>query len=181
MAKRRRSKKWIWRLLFLILLIIAVVVCYLVWDSYFNDKKDDKGEPETSQMEQKEVRESEKEEEDEPNDGDDGKKVTQYEGENPNMASELSGVITYAGVQSGKLMIRVNIDQYLESGRCELYLKRAEGLIYSATTGIVGSASTATCEGFDVSMDEIGTGKIDIVINLSADSKTGLISGEVDI
>ena len=38
--RRRRNKKWTSRLIFLVLLIIAGIIVYLVWDGYFNDKED---------------------------------------------------------------------------------------------------------------------------------------------
>ena len=38
MAQRRRSKKWIFKLIFLVLLVAAGVIVYLVKESYFTDK-----------------------------------------------------------------------------------------------------------------------------------------------
>lgn len=109
------------------------------------------------------------------------KNVVQYEGDNPNKADSLSGVITYAGVNDGKLVIRVNIDQYLSGGKCELTLLRDGADIYDNVTNIVANASTATCEGFDIPVSEIGGGNVGINIKLSADGREGLIRGEVKI
>ena len=40
MAKRRRrNKKWIGVALFLVLMVIAGVVCFLVYESYFKEKE----------------------------------------------------------------------------------------------------------------------------------------------
>ena len=128
--RRKRSKKWISWLIILVLLIGAGAVCYMVWDSYFRDKT----EPETSETsdnteseEQKNDSEAELTSE-EP----EKKKVEQYDGDDPNNAQDLSGVVTYAGVNNGVLMIRVNIDQYLDSGKCELTLTRGGATIYSS-------------------------------------------------
>ena len=180
MAKRRkRNKKWISWLIILVLLIGAGVVCYMVWDSYFRDKT----EPETSETsdnteseEQKNDPEAELTSE-EP----EKKKVEQYDGDDPNNAQDLSGVVTYAGVNNGVLMIRINIDQYLDSGKCELTLTRGGATIYSSIASIIGSASTSTCEGFDVAMGELGGGNVEINIKLESSGRMGSIRGEVNI
>ena len=109
------------------------------------------------------------------------KKVEQYEGEDPNTQNDLSGVVTYAAVSNGILAIRANIDQYLEEGKCELILKRNDATIYSSIANIINSASTATCEGFDVPVEGLGGGKVDIIINLSAGERSGSIRGEVNL
>ena len=177
--RRKRSKKWISWLIILVLLIGAGAVCYMVWDSYFRDKT----EPETSETsdnteseEQKNDSEAELTSE-EP----EKKKVEQYDGDDPNNAQDLSGVVTYAGVNNGVLMIRVNIDQYLDSGKCELTLTRGGATIYSSIASIIGSASTSTCEGFDVAMGELGGGNVEINIKLESNGRTGLIRGEANI
>lgn len=178
--KRKRSKKWISWLIILILLIAAGVVVYLVWDNYFNEKKSIGEQAETNQVEKKQ------EEKRGVNDGvsdddDDEKKVKQYEGEDPNKKAELTGVVTYAGVNGDKLTIRVNIDQYVGEGTCGLSLKRGGGDIYNAEARIVDSATTATCEGFDVPLSGLGSGDLAIVIYISSGDKTGEIKGEVRI
>lgn len=109
------------------------------------------------------------------------KNVVQYEGDNPNKAEDLSGVVTYAGVNNDKLVIRVNIDQYLSNGSCELNLMRNGDIVYSNKANIVSSASTATCEGFDVPVNAVGSGNTEISIKLNADERSGLIRGEVNI
>ena len=39
-------------------------------------------------------------------------KYDEYAGEDPNEREDLTGVVTYAGVNGNNLMIRVNIDQH---------------------------------------------------------------------
>ena len=78
-------------------------------------------------------------------------------------------------------MIRVNIDQYVGSGSCELTLVRGGATIYNSIASIIGGASTATCEGFDVPVAGLGGGTVEININLSADGRSGTIRGEVGI
>lgn len=181
MARRRkRSKKWISWLIILILVIAAGVVVYLVWDNYFNDDKGRSEEQQTeivdknadNESEQKETEQVEVKKEE----------VVQYEGENPNTAAELTGVVTYAGLVGDKLTIRVNINQYLSGGSCALRLVFEDDVnVYSETVNIVNSASTSTCEGFDVPRTGLAGGKYSIIINLDSDGKTGVINGEVNL
>ena len=173
--KRKNSKKWIFWVLMLVLFVAAAVVCYLVWNNYFRDKKEDKPTEEQSLVEEHEEKKAEEKEEETI----EKKKVVQYEGEDPNTQEELTGVVTYAGVNGDNLMIRVNIDQYLESGSCELSLMQ-NGVAYSDVANIVGSAATATCEGFNVPVSGLG-GDYEIVIKISSGDKTGTINGKVEV
>lgn len=173
--KRKRNKKWISWVFLLVLLIVAAVVVYLVWDNYFNDKNNDKNEQETSKAEDVN---SESKNDDKTIEK---KKVEQYDGDDPNKADSLSGVVTYAGVNDGVLMIRVNIDQYLESGECGLTLSRGGGTIYNSSAEIAGGPSTASCAGFDVPVSGLGGGVTDININLKSGERSGTIRGEVNI
>lgn len=180
MAQKRKksNKKWIFWVLMAGLFVVAAVVCYLVWNSYFRDKKEDKPvEEEQSLMEESEKNEDGSEETVEVVEK---KKVVQYEGEDPNEKEGLTGVVTYAGVNGGNLMIRVNIDQYLDSGICELNLMQG-GVVYSDTANIVSAATTATCEGFNVPVSRLSGGDYGIVIKISSGNKAGTINGEVKI
>lgn len=180
MAQKRKksNKKWIFWVLMLVLFVAAAAVCYLVWNSYFRDKKEDKSVEEEQSL----VEESEKSEDssEEAVEVVEKKKVVQYEGEDPNEKEELTGVVTYAGVNGDNLMIRVNIDQYLDSGVCELSLVQG-GVVYSDTANIVGSVTTATCEGFNVPVSRLSGGNYGIVIRISSGDKAGTINGEAKI
>lgn len=186
MAKKRKQKnivKWVVRGFLLVLLIAAGVIVYLVWDNYFNDKKDEPKPAESSETtEVADEKDEKKSEEGESAETElVNKEVKQYEGENPNSAEGLTGVITHAGVSGANLVIRVNIDQYLESGTCTLGLRKEGMNLYGAEARIVPSASTATCEGFDVPVSELESGNIRIVVYISSGGKTGEINGEVSI
>ena len=180
--KRKRNKKWIYWLLMLVLLTAAVVVVYLVWNSYFKDKDDGK-DVQDEKVVQIESEDSDDKEEDEGEiiDWVEKEKVEQYDGDNPNDALELSGAITFAQVVDGKLMIRINIDQYLNNGSCRLIIKRNNAEIYSNTANIIDNASTATCEGFDIDANGLGAGEAELMIELDSGSKKGMISGVVNI
>ncbi len=178
--RRKRSKKWISWLVMLILLIVAGILCYFVWDNYFKNETEEKSvvdevevidEPVTDRIEERDVKKDDEVE----------KKTVLYDGENPNEMEVLTGVVTYAGATGDNLMIRVNIDQYLEEGECRLALYENGAVIYRDDTQIVGGASTATCEGFNVPISEIGSGNYEIVINLNSGEKVGTIRGEASI
>lgn len=181
--RRRKSKKWIYWLVFLVLLIVAGVICYFVWNEYFNDTEKG-GVEEDVVVEEVEVERDDKEELEVIEDKEEiieKEKVIQYEGDNPNEAEELTGAVTYAGVSGENLIIRVNIDQYLTAGSCELNLSRAGQVIYGDTAEIIGSVATATCEGFNVPVSAIGGGGVEIVIKINSDEKNGVIRGEANI
>ena len=179
--KRKKNRSWISWVFIFVLFVAACVVCYLVWDNYFNDKKEDESSEETSEVVE-DVKDGKPEITSETvEDEEDDKKVKQYEGEDPNKAEGLSGSVTYAGKIDNRITIRLNIDQYLNEGSCELHLIKNGTEIYSDTANIMGSVSTATCEGFDILATDIESGKYDIVINISSGEKKGTIRGEINI
>ena len=181
--KRKRNKKWITWLILLLLAVGASAVCYFVWDAYFRDK--------TIDVQKTEEVESKKNEMKKPDEKDNNneiveetkeeKKVEQYDGDDPNGADSLSGVVTYAGVNGNNLIIRVNIDQYLSGGQCNLSIVRDGSTLYSSTASIVNNASTATCEGFDVPVFELGSGEVTVLINLTSGDRNGTIRGGASI
>ena len=120
-------------------------------------------------------------EEEKPGDNlesDDGKTPIQqdsYDG-NPDV---LTGVINYADSDGETLMIRVAIDQYLESGECLLELNSSNDS-FSITDQIAPSASTSSCS-YDISTSLLNEGKYNIKITLKSGGKTGTIEGEVNV
>ena len=182
--RRRKNKRWLGKVLFLVLLIVAGVVCYLVWDNYFRNKSGDEPTPAaTQQTNDNPVIKDGKGGEEEKNESEPEKKETpvQYEGENPNNSSSVTGVITYAGVSGSNLMIRVNIDQYLNGGTCKLALKQNGNTVYTASASVIDAASTSTCEGFNVPVSGLPKGAIDIIISVSSGNKSGDIIGSANL
>lgn len=183
MAKRRNYRKLIWWTVGVILvaaIVITGVVIGINNTGKANNDETTKTE-EQQKTEQKDGGDNKNTEEENTEEIDDYKKITQYEGVDPNKAEELSGVVTHASVNGSTLMIRTSIDQYLTEGVCDLTLERDGNIIYSDTTDIEGEASTATCQGFDVATAGLGEGHLDIIINLSANGKSGVIRGGTDI
>ena len=179
--KRKRKNKWISWLILLVLIIVAGVIVFLVWDNYFNNEKNNRNEQGVEQKKDKESDENEKDRGTGSSENIEKEKVQQYDGEDPNKAETLSGAVTYAGVSGDNLMIRVNIDQYLESGECRLTLVRSGATIYNSIANVVGNVSTATCEGFDVPVSKLGGGVVDIIININSGERSGTVHGEVKI
>ena len=182
MARRRkRSKKWLFRLFFLVLLVVAGAICYFVWDGYFREKPEEPQASGTAVVEEDKQEEQGGSEEKEETPTIEKEEIPQYDGEDPNTAEELSGALTYLGVSGSNLLIRVSIDQYLSSGTCRLEISRGGQVVFSDSAAIVSAASTATCEGFNVPVSEVGSGEIEVKIYLDGGGKTGKIVGGVTI
>ena len=165
-------------LTFIVVIIIGIVIginnTNNTNDGYNNESEKTEQKDETKQEEKTE---SEKKDEEVANQ----QKPVQYEGNDPNESEELTGVVTYAGVNDGVLMVRVNIDQYITGGVCNLTLERGGDTIYNSIASLIGDVSASTCEGFDIPVGGLGGGKTNIIINLNADGRTGTIRGEADI
>lgn len=94
----------------------------------------------------------------------------------------LDGVINFKSVADDMLTIRATINQSISAGTCSLTLTRntdKKQVLKSAE--IVQNPSSATCKGFDVPVSELGSGKWDIVIEVTSGNKTGKINGEITI
>lgn len=181
--KRKKSKRWIYWIIFVVLFVGAAVVCYFVWDAYFKIKDGGSSSGNNSKVE--ETDKKDKQEQTEINNKEEEiiekEKVVQYEGSDPNEAEELTGAVTYAGVSGDMLVVRTNIDQFLTVGECELTLERGGEIIYNNVVNIVSSVSTSSCDGFEVPVDEIGGGEIDIYINLTSEGRMGTLQRKASI
>lgn len=186
MAQRRNNKKWLWWGTGILLIVVIIVGIVLGINSQ-GDKQSNKTEDNNIEKVEKIVQDS-NDEQDNKNDSTKQdeevakqQEVTQYEGNNPNEADKLSGTVTYAAVNGDALMIRTNIDQYLTSGECELILSQGDAVIYTDEAAIIGDVSTAICQGFDVPLNQIRRGNIQITVNLNSDGRRGVVRGEVNI
>ena len=178
-GRQRKSKKWITAIIFLVLIAAAGVMCYFVWDAYFKPKP--KPKEDDSVVEIADNKKEEDKIEVKSEDPVEKPKIEQYDGNDPNTSASLTGALTYVGVTNGNLRLRVNIDQYLSSGSCNLVLSRNGSQIYSDSASIVDSASTSTCEGFDIATSALGSGNLLISISISSGGKTGTITGEATV
>lgn len=181
MARRRNNQKWIIGGVILVVLVIAGIVTFVIWNnSQEAEQNDEVGITEVEEVKDTEKNDGETEEEYSERMAEQ-KRVKQYEGEDPNKAEELSGAVTYAGVNNNVLMIAMNIDQFLSEGSCALSLAQNGNVIYSADAKIVAEVSTSTCDGFNIPLNGLGSGATEIIIKLSSGGKTGTIRGEVNI
>jgi len=183
MSKRKRNFRWVKWSIFLLLIAGAVAVVILVKNNYF-DKKDDQNTSqvvETNKTDDKKSEEKTEQKVEQKEEAEPEQKAPQYDGESPNKSETLTGLITYADVKDGELIIRVNIDQFLQSGNCNLALSKNGVTHYSQSVGIVESVTTSTCDGFKISTSELPSGNLQVEINLDSDGKSGKIEGRVKI
>lgn len=182
---RKKSGIRLWSVI-VVLSAIALVIWFLVWKAYYRENKS--GEDEDSGVGTVKL----EDDNDNINNNDgitttvedeqvEKKKVVQYEGEDPNLTEELSGVVSYAGKLGDDITIRVIIDQYLREGNCVLELTSGDVVVYSKAANVVPMVSTSSCDGFDVPFSELGSGVFGITVKVEAGEKTGVILGEINV
>jgi len=110
----------------------------------------------------------------------DGKTPERYDGDNPNVLDDLTGVISTARfAANGTFLVRVNIDQYLSSGSCRLRISDEEGTTpVEKSVEIVPEASTSTCAGFDLPASDLEpfATPFTVEVFLSSGTKSGTLS-----
>lgn len=182
MATRRNNWKWLWwGTGILIVALVTVSVVLVVKNNTDSSRPDNEEQNNSKEEEIPEKKEEQEKTEEQSTEEPEEEKVKQYDGENPNKSENLTGVISYAGVSGGNLMIRVNIDQYLAGGNCKLNLIKNNATIYNSTVEIESSVSTSTCKGFNIPTAGLPSGTVTIEIALESDGKYGKIVGEATI
>lgn len=168
-------------LFFLLALIICAGVIYaLILFRPFDSKKadnstetsassEDKSEENQSEKETTEVKSTEIKPEAE-------KSNPKYEGEDPNNASSLTGIINYVGVFDGKLNIRVSIEQIV-SGTCIFTLTSPSGEVITGSSAITTGPASAFCS-FNTPANGLENGKWQISVSATSTDKHGIITGE---
>ena len=80
-------------------------------------------------------------------------------------------------------MLRVEIYELIDVGTCKLHMETANGDTVDRIAEIaVSGPDSSTCyEGFDIPTDKISSGKYSFTVTLTSDSKTGTISGTINI
>lgn len=179
--KTRKNSKIIFGILIIIALGVAAVVAY---EYFLKPKPEEKpaDEPAPTQVvtsAQEPVNDQGKGEVVETVNG--KEPVVQYDGDNPNDNGGLTGVVTYAGATDSSIIIRVNIDQYVDGGTCQLSLMQDGDIAFTTSANLIADVSTSTCEGFNLSRSVVGSGNFAISIKLSSGDKTGVINGELNL
>ncbi len=174
-----------WFLVLLVLIAIAAIVCLVVFlvkpDNHDAASADSKSGDDASQdLSEQEVSQTNDGQHDNQNEpySDPDQITPQYEGENPNLANDLSGNIANYSYDGGMLKINTMINQYLSSGTCELKVTGSNGNIYTASSDIIASASTSACYDLGVAVSP-DTYTIEII--LKSDNKQGIITGEISL
>lgn len=106
---------------------------------------------------------------------------TQYEGPGASATGNLTGVVNYSDVQEGSLIIRTTIDQLLASGTCTLTLSKSGQAVTKTANIVQGGASSSSCDGFNVPVAELGSGKWNIQVNIESGDRKGSFNSEVTI
>ena len=168
---------------FLVVLVVAVIVTLVIFMS-INRAQEDLAEPEKPATPAPVITNPSEPEEQPPEPED---KVSQYEGEDPNLLDELTGRVAYKGVNREPnyqtLTVSASIDQYLHSdGTCTLSLKNASNLeVYSASLPAQPDVTTSACGPFEIPIADFSPGAYQIEITVSGDNKTGLITDAVQL
>ena len=191
MKKKNKRKKLLLPILFILAVIVTVTVLavqYVDFNKIFNPGSDPqpaetpaKDEP-IDQPDSPEGQEPAPSEDPAPTPAQEPEnKAPQYEGSNPNINDNITGVITHMSVSNNILIVRVSIDQYLNGGECNIILEQGGTAVFGSVARVVDSASTSTCEGFDISLTEEMTGSIQILIDIFSGEKVGQIAGGIDL
>ena len=180
MTNRKRDFRWAKWVVVFILVAIAVVVAFLIKKNYF-DKKNDINNQVSSSVD----RSDNKKPEEKPDNTEEEilvqkEEIPQYAGDSPNKAETLTGVISYAGVSNNNLVVRVNIDQFLEDGSCKIDVIKDGNNIYTQTVPIQESVTTSTCNGFDIPVTQLTNGNLQIEVTVESGSRSGKMVGEVN-
>lgn len=104
-----------------------------------------------------------------------------YEGQGSTESSSLSGVINYKAVVDKTLVIRATINQLIDSGTCNLTLTSTNEKVYSATADVIENPSSSSCQGFDIPVSSLDTGKWNIEIKIKSGDQELTLAGDIDI
>lgn len=108
------------------------------------------------------------------------KTPTQYETSSSDNNS-LVVTINYSQVIGDSLQVRVTIDRVLSSGTCSLTLTGASGTTVSRTAELAANPSSSTCQGFNIPVAELSSGKWTIMLDVSSGDLSGTASSEITI
>ena len=177
-------------IIFMFIALLAVTIAVIVISANRSSRRQNNDEivTNTTDDEQSDDQVAQGEDGDQPADDETpapGDETGNGEGEK----KEVTGAIDYRGMVGNTLQIHTTINQSLSDGTCSLTLVGPNGQQYKATAQIIpnSAASTSTCNGFDVNMDqvekkmELRAGKWTITIDLSTSEYTGQLTSEISL
>ena len=94
--------------------------------------------------------------------------------------SVVSVSISAANQTQSSLQIRTGIGVVTSSGTCTLNLSQV-GKVITRTSNVQALPSTSTCEGFDIPLSELPTGKWTIDLLFENDTLTGSVTRDIEI
>lgn len=174
--KRRKNKV----LTIIIIAVIAIALFLVYWFVIKTDDKADNTADNTTTNNTKQVEVDSDDTSTINTDNNASKPTEQTSPEQNNTGNEISGYVTSKNIDGNVLRIRVQINELLASGQCELKLSKS-GMTVTKTAGVYNSASISTCEGFDVPISELSAGNWTITINVTSGSRSGAINDEVSV
>jgi len=120
--------------------------------------------------------------------GQEVKKQTIEEDKPTDASSNQSGkvtpvnvIITAAEQSKGQLVIRALIYTVSNEGACTLTLQKNDGAIVTKTAKVQASASSSTCEGFDVPVSELSSGEWRITVSYKSETLEGAAGHTVTV
>lgn len=166
--------------IFLILIFVAGMTFLCLSLFVPAKKKDNNSNLDTTinETEQKQDADKKEDEQEDPNNT-----PIQYEGEKENDPTKISASLTKNEVIDGVYKIRVTIYELINDGTCKLHMESSNGDSLDRTTkiSIMGPDSSTCEEGFDIPTNGISSGKYDFSVTFVAGSKTGSVSGTINI
>lgn len=186
-GRRKKSSVKVVIVLFVILgIIIAGVFTFLNKDKIMSIFKGGKNDSSTSQTNNSDTNSNDdKKSDDKASDNHNNEptrelektNISQYDGEDPNKLGTITGVINAGIDESGAFSVRVIIDQALNSGTCTIVLTHNSG----ATNTISAPVEPGPSSSFCVATAGAKSGSWKITTTVSADNKTGTITGEANL
>ena len=95
--------------------------------------------------------------------------------------SAVTGEFTMLEQSGSTVRIRTILSGVSSGGSCVLTMSGPSGGTYSATSQVQALASSSTCQGFDVPVSNLKTGKWTVSVKVTMAGDTAVLEGEVDI
>lgn len=95
---------------------------------------------------------------------------------------KLTGVINFASISEGNLIIRTTIKKLENSGECTLTLvSETSGKTITKTADIIANPSSSSCRGFSIPESQLIPGKWTITIKLKSGNDTGSLQKTINL
>ncbi len=170
--------------IFLILIFVAAIT-FLCLSLFVPTKKkaDEPGLNTTVNETEKQKAKEETQKEEEKEKEDPNNTPAQYDGEKETSSTKINASLTKNEVINGTYMLRVTIYELLSDGTCKLHMESDNGDTIDRTAKIaIEGPDSSTCEeGFDIPTNGISSGKYNFSITFTSGTKTGSVSGVINI